>query len=486
MNICVLFQSVPDITKADERDWTSDPQSPLQASLPRVFDAFDECALELALRLGDALLAQGCAVQLSGLRLGGESGDHLLDQRLFALGFSAITHIDGISPLYDPRGKAQLLADAVRDADLVLCGMKSGRGGSGLTGDLVAAALGIPVIPEVCAIKALSSATLRIVSEADGLRRTMLVRTPLLLKIGNAESAWLGVPTLRQRLAVANKGVVRIPCAVLNDMLPLSVKRPIRKVDCQYMAADASANDVAQTLLPWLAVDDEDMAGDAQSIEPLPSGLRIFGADPASLQAAASMAAKTGAPLVPNLLRMEGGLLIRQIFAGALEAAIAPQPGMICTLDRRSKLPATEPVPPAISCDSIREESVETRPEAATLGNAPRVLVAGYGLGSAQAVARAETLAKTLGLSFGATRPVVMSGWARIAAQVGVSGTLLSASRCLVLGASGAEAFLAAVPDSCHLAAVNSDARAPIFRASELGFCGDALAILEALENSAD
>lgn len=473
---------VPDITKADERDWSEDPRSPLPAPLPRILDAFDECALELALRLRDALSALGVEAALSGLTLGGASGDRLMDQRLFALGFSTITRIDGMPPLYDPRHKARLLADAARGADILLCGMKSGRGGSGLTGSIVAAELGLPVIPDVCAIESLASGKLRVISEADGFRRTFLARPPLMLMVGSAENAWLRVPTLRSRMTLGDKRTTLIPCDVCPDSLPLCVKRPLRKTDCQFIDPRLPADDAARALLNWLAADNDEIGVVTQANAPPPKGLRLFGADHASLQAAAIIAIQTGAPLVPNLLRAEDGLLIRSLFAGALEAVVEPRPHMICTLDRRSKLSATETLPQELCCDAIVEESSERRPEAATLGNAPRVLVAGYGLGSAAAVARAEALAKKLGLAFGATRPVVMSGWAAISKQVGVSGTLLHAARCFVLGASGADAFLAAIPDNCRLAAVNSDARAPIFRAADLGLIGDALDVLKALE----
>lgn len=473
------------MTKSVESDWSADPCSPLTAPLPRVLDAFDECALELALRLRDALAEQGVAVALCALTFGGGSGDHLFDQRLFALGFSAVTRIEGVSPLYDPRRKARLLADAARGADMVLCGMKSGRGGSGLTGSLVAAELSLPAIPEVCVIEAVAPDRLRVISEADGIRRTLLARLPLMLMIGSAENAWLRVPTLRARMAVGSRSVSLVPCEVLQDVLPLSVKRPRRKAACQYIDPNAPVCDAARALLTWLAADNEAPSAAAQTEVPLPKGLRLFGANPASLSAAAQLAAQTDAPLVPNLLRIEDGLLIRSLFAGALEAFVAPAPGMIATLDRRSKLCATEPVPPDAGSDAIVEVSSQICTEAETLGNAPCVLVAGYGLGSAAAVARAEALAKNLGLAFGATRPVVMSGWAAISKQVGVSGTPLHASRCLVLGASGADAFLAAVPDSCRLAAVNSDAHAPIFHAAALGIVGDALEILDALERCA-
>ena len=479
MNIRVLFQVVPDTAKAIPDDWTADPRAPLCAPLPRVIDAFDESALELALRLRNALEAQNIPVDLGGVTMGGEKGDHLIDQRLFALGFSTITRLQSSVPLYDPREKARVLAGTARGADILLCGAKSGLGGSGMTGYLVADALQIPAAANVCAIEPIDAETLRVVCVADSVRRVLRVPIPAVLIIGNAENAWLRVPTLRARMASAGQQTVSTPASVREGRLPFTVRQPFRTVPCRYLTGPPAAS--AEQLIDFLLATDAADANGAAAPEALPPGLCVFGAEDADMRAAAHRLQKSDAPYMAGLLCVKDGALIRMPFAGAIEAVFEPISGMVCTLDRHSPLAPTEAYDPAMCNGNIIEESYETIADSPALADAPCVLIAGYGLGSAAEVAHARLLAEKLGLAFGATRPVVMNGWAPISAQVGVSGAMLSASRCLALGVSGAGAFLAALPSHTQMAAVNLDAQAPVFRVAEIGVRCDARDILRAL-----
>jgi len=481
MRITVLFQIVPDITKAAESDWSRDPLCPLTGTLPRIPDAFDESALELALRLRDSRRMCEEETSLCGITFGGEDGDRLFYQRLFALGFHQITRIDGKVSYYDPRAKVRLLANAAQHSDLVLCGTKSGLGGSGMTGFLVAELLGIPAIPDVSSIESFSNdPLLQISSESNGLHRILRAPVPLVLMVGNTENARLRVPSLRARMSAASQQITTLPASVFSCPAPQSVARPTRHRHCHYI--EAMPDEAACFLHNWLSKSDNEHVSTTSSPASLPDDLVLYGSDNASIQAAACRSLQSNSPLINNVLRLENGSLICSLFAGAAEATYVPDQEIIGVLDRRSKLIPTEATPAFTENPAISEELVVYKGEAKTLSSAPRVLIAGYGLGSAANCTRAQSLATRLDLAFGATRSVVMNGWSRLSTQVGVSGSLLSASRCLVLGASGAEAFLAALPEHCHIAAVNTDPHAPIFRAAEIGFVGDAQEVLRVLE----
>ena len=116
------------------------------------------------------------------------------------------------------------------------------------------------------------------------------------------------------------------------------------------------------------------------------------------------------------------------------------------------------------------------------LSRAKLVIVAGRGIGSKNAFDRICAIAEKMGADVGATRSVVMYGWAPLAVQVGVSGVSLNAEVCLTLGASGAEAFAAGLDKCKTIISVNNDKSAPIFSRADIGIVADCKEIISELE----
>jgi electron transfer flavoprotein alpha subunit len=125
-------------------------------------------------------------------------------------------------------------------------------------------------------------------------------------------------------------------------------------------------------------------------------------------------------------------------------------------------------------------------PRTGDLEAARFLIVAGRGAGSRGGVERIAAAAARLGAAFGATRPVVMNGWAAPDRQIGVSGTRTAPAVCLVAGASGAPAFLWGVERAGFLAAVDSDDHSPIAGEADVLVVDDAVAVLEALADLVD
>ena len=86
-----------------------------------------------------------------------------------------------------------------------------------------------------------------------------------------------------------------------------------------------------------------------------------------------------------------------------------------------------------------------------------------------------------MGAAFGVTRPVVMNAWAPPDRQIGVSGTRTAPAVCVVVGASGAPAFLWGVERAGFIAAVDTDERAAIAGEADAVVVDDAVAVIEAL-----
>lgn len=106
-----------------------------------------------------------------------------------------------------------------------------------------------------------------------------------------------------------------------------------------------------------------------------------------------------------------------------------------------------------------------------TLETARRVVVIGRGVqGDVQLI---YDFAKRINAEIGASRAAVMDGRVPDGTVVGCSGAVLKADLCIVLGVSGAMPFLYGLKQVKTVISVNTDKYAPIFSASDWGFCMD-------------
>ena len=116
-------------------------------------------------------------------------------------------------------------------------------------------------------------------------------------------------------------------------------------------------------------------------------------------------------------------------------------------------------------------------------------IVLGMGRGAADAESRMllERLAEALGAGIAATRMVVDEGLAPNEWQVGQTGKSIAPALYMAFGISGAHQHLAGVRDAHIIAAVNTDAEAPILKAADVGLVTDARTalrrLLERVEN---
>jgi len=208
MRILVSFKVTPDFEALREADWVAaagDAACGVQTRyVRRVLNCFDESALELALRLSDALAERGAATGLDALSIGGREAEPYL-KTLLALGYERAARVDPEADLdFAPAVVAALVAGYVRrvdHSDLVMLGCRSGPGDSGTVPFLIAEALGWPCLTQVIEVAPLANDRVRVACRvADGLLRVTL-RPPCVLTVGNAVVSRLRVPTLPDRLA---------------------------------------------------------------------------------------------------------------------------------------------------------------------------------------------------------------------------------------------------------------------------------------------
>lgn len=179
------------------------------------------------------------------------------------------------------------------------------------------------------------------------------------------------------------------------------------------------------------------------------------------------------------------GTVLKTVYGSALTAKMSVTASPLCLSLARSRRNVCAHFP------GIKEETlikpIPLRPtlsspvnvvvERPLLNSADRVLASG---GGAVGI-NTPRFARILGAEEGYSRQRVMAGGCDEQRMLGISGQQIAPSLCIVVGASGASAFMAGISGSGFIVAINQDATAPIFAAADVGVTGDAADILEAL-----
>lgn len=191
-------------------------------------------------------------------------------------------------------------------------------------------------------------------------------------------------------------------------------------------------------------------------------------------------------------IRMQGDAVrvVRQVYGGKAQAVLEMKrsPAVVWLRARAfepaaARAAAGEITRPALDLkanprtrivERKREETGEARLEDA------RVIVAGgRGVGSREAfAAELQPLAEILGAQMAASRAACDAGWAPATWQVGQTGKKVAPDLYVAIGISGASQHMAGISEAKNVAAINTDAEAPIFKHCRFGIVGDYRKIL--------
>lgn len=115
------------------------------------------------------------------------------------------------------------------------------------------------------------------------------------------------------------------------------------------------------------------------------------------------------------------------------------------------------------------------------LSKAEVIVSAGRGIGKPENLSMIEALARALGGEYGASRPVVDSGWAEHNRQVGSTGQTVTPKLYVACGISGAIQHLAGMKKSEFVIAINTDRDAPIGEVADVLVVADLKQFVPAL-----
>lgn len=222
----------------------------------------------------------------------------------------------------------------------------------------------------------------------------------------------------------------------------------------------------------------------------------MFGWTITGMDVAAWLSARTGAPLVAYAkdVRAEGGGIVvsSQVYGGKLMAEVAPEGEMAIVACLAGSFPveagqgstAATTMASPVDAGSLKVKFVEAIKPAGgdvDITAQAKLVSIGRGIGGKENVELAEELAKALGATVSASRPVVDAGWLPRTRQVGKSGLKVKPKLYLMLGISGAPEHLEGMKSAELIIAVNTDKKAPIFNVAHYGATADLFEVAEAM-----
>jgi electron transfer flavoprotein beta subunit len=206
MRITVCARHVVDST---EVHWDEERDEVVLRNLPTKISDYDRNAIEAAVVIKEA----GDGVDLDVVMVGGESAVKTLKEAV-AMG-ADVGHLveGGWDDPFDPLRTARVLARVISqigEPDIVMCGLVSEDGYSGVTGPALAQLLDLPYLAPVVGIEVdAERGSVEVVLDAGAVRRTVTAPTPCVLGIDSPMNV-PRLPTVLQVMKVKNDRVHRV------------------------------------------------------------------------------------------------------------------------------------------------------------------------------------------------------------------------------------------------------------------------------------
>lgn len=128
------------------------------------------------------------------------------------------------------------------------------------------------------------------------------------------------------------------------------------------------------------------------------------------------------------------------------------------------------------SRDDLPVKTLEVVREAAegiALEDARMIVAGGAGAGNPEGWETLKQFAESLDAALGCTRPVVDAGWAPLDTMIGQSGKTVSPEAYIGVGLSGEQQHMVGIVGAKLMAAINNDAKSPVFQQVDIGIVAD-------------
>ncbi|MEA4846663.1 MAG: electron transfer flavoprotein subunit beta/FixA family protein [Clostridiaceae bacterium] len=219
MDILNCFKIVPDLDMLPESGWISDDSNYIDVSYLRaLWNCFDESALAIALRLSDKRADSAESIRLHAITIGASFCEQYL-KTLFALGFDLAVRVECDKDLrFRPEMISKIIAAYAKrseSCDVIMMGQQSTDGNNEKTPLLVAEYLGFRCVTQVADV--ISFETDRLVVECNTDEGVLIqtINTPCVLSVGNASLSYLRVPTLKDKLTLGKRPILKLTPAEL-------------------------------------------------------------------------------------------------------------------------------------------------------------------------------------------------------------------------------------------------------------------------------
>jgi electron transfer flavoprotein alpha subunit len=228
----------------------------------------------------------------------------------------------------------------------------------------------------------------------------------------------------------------------------------------------------------------------------------IAGGSDRGQEVLAHVAARTGRPMVANVVEVAAGepwRLTRQRWAGSLledaelttdVALLTVAPHVVAIDDSEAPTGAGGP-PPTIARftpevtdrDLLARVTGREAPAAGgiSLTDARVVVGGGRGVGSSEGFAELEELAGLLGGAVGGSRVVTSAGWRPHSDQIGQTGLRIAPDLYIACGISGAIQHIVGCKAAKRILAINTDPDSPIMAAADYAVIGDLHQVVPAI-----
>jgi electron transfer flavoprotein beta subunit len=229
-----------------------DGKSLTQTSIPRLMNAYDEQAIEAALRLREA----GAQCTITVVCAGSDPGELL--RHAAALGADEEVHLPIDAATIDHHVIAAVLAAYVQasgGADLILCGRQASDDDQGVVPALMGETLGMPVVTIARAVELPSPTVVRVCRVTPDGDEVVEAPCPAIVTISN-ELGTPRYPTMAGRMKARKKKPTVVPV----DGLPLAAEQCRPKVhlakqfvptvhgNCEFITGDTPARQAEELM----------------------------------------------------------------------------------------------------------------------------------------------------------------------------------------------------------------------------------------------